>query len=352
MYHHGTIRKYTAALLDLFNNLEVQSNDKAGTLIVKTVPIIYDANEKSQLLDTHSAEQLRGGNFNVLPKASLSMSSISKIDQRTMNKNNKIGTKSNANTMDYMYNSVPYEFTYEVSVLCRGMNQCTQIVEQVAPWFNPILNIDIWDADNLNVPTRIPVKLLDISIENQGYDEFSSNLVTVSFGLSITGSIYAPIQSVEKIKKFMININDVNNLDGLTFSSPANPNGVPSTFNRKIILGWDVNASSALTNATDVQVQNVNDYPPNIIDVVALTPVILGQSQLEVIYSDLNNKQSELTIQWSLLIGTGTITQDNVNHAKAILDVTSGNPGSAVNVQVTITDPFGLSSTINKQFVL
>jgi len=253
MYHHGTIRKYTAAMLDLFNNLEVQNNDKAGVLIVRTVPIEYADKEKAQILDTHSADQLRGGNFNVLPKASLSLSSMNKIDQRTMNKNNKIGTKSNADTMDYMYNSVPYEFTYEVTVMCRGMNQCTQIVEQVAPWFNPILNIDIWDADNLDVPTRIPVKLLDVSIESQGYDEFSTDLFTVSFGLSVTGSIYAPIRSIAKIKRFMININDVNNLDGLTFSSTASPNGVPSVFNRKIILGWDVNASSALLNGTDLQ---------------------------------------------------------------------------------------------------
>jgi len=73
---------------------------------------------------------------------------------------------------------------------------------------------------------------------------------------------------------------------------------------------------------------------------------------LEVIYSDLNNKQSELTFDWVLIIGTGTLTVDTVNHAKANLNITTGATGTPVNVQVTITDPFGLASTINKQFLI
>ena len=30
MIHHGTIRKYTAALLDLFNGIEIQYEDSNG----------------------------------------------------------------------------------------------------------------------------------------------------------------------------------------------------------------------------------------------------------------------------------------------------------------------------------
>jgi hypothetical protein len=207
MIHHGTIRKYTAALLDVFNNVEVQYQNSIGQDVNKKVPLVYSSVEKSKQLDRHTAEQLGAGNTNVLPRANLAMSTMVKAEQRVTNKNMKIAKIQTDDTFEWMYNSVPYEFTFELTYMCRGMNEATMIIEQVAPKFNPTINIDVWDVSNLDEPTRVPVKLLDIGIEQNEYDELSSNVVIVSFGLSLMGNLYPPIRTAPKIKEFYTYLN-------------------------------------------------------------------------------------------------------------------------------------------------
>ena len=209
MWFHGTIRKYTAALLDIFNEFEIQYLDSEGETLTRVIPLTYSSREKSRILDSYTSEQLLAGNYSVLPRASLALGSMSKLEARVTNKNNRIQRFRDEDTMEYAFNSVPYEFSYDLVVQCRGMNEATQILEQIAPRFNPIVNVDIWDAENLDEPTRVPLKLSDIAFETEEYDELSTNLITINVSLSLTGNIYQPIKSQERIKEFLLALNEV-----------------------------------------------------------------------------------------------------------------------------------------------
>lgn len=224
-FHHGSIRKYTAALLNFFNSVEIQYNVTSGETLTKAVPLKYSSVEKSHTFDEYTTEQILSGNYGVLPRASLSLLSMSKSDQRVKNKNTKIGKFASDSTMEYMYNSVPYEFIFNMVFQCRGMNEATQIIEQIAPKFNPTVNIDIWDASNLDEPTRVPVSLTDIQMEQEEYDELSSNIITITFGLSLQGNLYPPIKSQPRIQKFQIYLNQIENDASAT---------------RKEMMEWDV----------------------------------------------------------------------------------------------------------------
>jgi hypothetical protein len=329
MVHHGTIRKYVAALLDFFNGLEIQYEDSNGNTVSRNIPIKYSSQEKARVLDSYTAEQLSSGNTNVLPRAALAMSTLVKSEQRTKNKNVKIATIKTDDTFEYMYNSVPYEFTFELSIMCRGMNEACMIIEQIAPKFNPTVNIDVWDASNLDEPTRVPVKLLDIGIEAEDYEELSSNLMSVNIGLSIMGNLYPPIKSIDRVKDFKMYLNQQ---DGNFYS-------------KKSIMGWDVLDDGSLTNETLTQVTDTTTYAPNIISIVPVGTIGLGQNNLEVIYEDKDNKLTELSFDWTVLSGSAVVVGDL---DKAQLDISAaGN----VEVQVTITDPFGnynsLSTTLS-----
>jgi len=327
--HHNSIRKYTAALLDLFNNTEIQYPSSTGNIITKNIPIVYSTREKSRILEGHTAEQLASGNTNVLPRANLSLSTLVKTESRITNKNLKVNTVSSETKFEYMYNSVPYEFTYELTFMCRGMNEAAMIIEQIAPKFNPTINIDIWDGINLSEPTRIPVRLLDIGIEAEEYEEFSSNIIILSFGLSLMGNLYPPIRTIERIKEFKIFINE--HQDQL--------------FDRRSILGWDVNDSGELVNPTTAPVSDTLTYIPTLVDIVG-NNVIAGDNNIYVIFEDKDNKITELSFDWEILSGSASIVGDL---DKAILTVTgAGN----IEVQVTITDPFGNFASISKIFTV
>lgn len=329
MLHHGTIRKYTAALLDLFNGLEIQYADSAGNVISRNVPVKYTSREKSKIFDEYTQKQLLEGNYNVLPRANLSMSTCVKADQRISNKNLKVNTVKNEETFEYAYNSVPYEFTFEFAVICRGMNEASMIIEQVAPKFNPTINIDIWDAQNLSAPTRVPVRLLDIGIENEDYEELSTNLVTVSFGISLMGNLYQPIRSVDRVKEFKMLLNEQNG----------------DYFTRKTILGWDVADDGSLTNPTETRIQMDETYAPTIIDIIG-SNVTVGQNSIYVIYNDKDSKLTELSFVWDVLAGNANV-QGDLDKAELLVNA----PGD-IEVQVTITDPYGNYTSLSKTFTV
>lgn len=242
-FHHGTIRKYTAAILDLFNDFEIQYENSLGEVISKPIPLRYISREKAKLFDEYTTEQLLSGNYSILPRASLALQTLAKVDSRVTNKNTKINQYKTDALIEYSFNSVPYEFTYEIVVQCRGMNEATQIIEQVAPKFNPTVNIDVWDAANLSEPTRIPVRLTDIQLESEDYEEISSNIFSVTFSLSLMGNLYPPIKSQERIKEFRIMMNQ----------------GDGSRYQAKELLEWDVDINGNIlggTITTDVAQSN------------------------------------------------------------------------------------------------
>lgn len=212
MFHHGTIRKYTAAVLDIFKSAEVQylvSSAIPGEteLKHKNIPLMYTTAEKSRLLDDLTQEQVLSGNFNILPRGYLALTGLQKNSDRTPNRNHKIGIKRDTDTIEYMFNSVSYDLSFDVVYQCRGMNEATQIIEQLAVKFNPQIHIDIWDAENLSTPTRVPVKLEGITLDSEEYDVLSSNIVTVTFNIVVVGSLYQPIKNIHRVKEFDIMLN-------------------------------------------------------------------------------------------------------------------------------------------------
>lgn len=225
MIHHGSIRKYTEAIINLFNEVEVQYKMSTGETINKNVPIKYSSREKSRILDEHTEKQILSGNFNVLPRATLAWNGLSKHVERTQNKNIKINQFRTDTAVEYSFNSIPYDFTYDLIFQCRGMNEATQIIEQIAPHFNPTVNIDVWDVQNLSEPTRIPLRLLDISIETEDFEAVSSNIITVVFNLGLTGNLYQPIKSEARVNEFEIYMNTIQDDSNAT---------------KEEMLAWDV----------------------------------------------------------------------------------------------------------------
>lgn len=326
-YHHNTIRTYTGALLNLFNDLEVQYKNSAGEITSRNIPVRFASREKSKILDEYTMEQLTSGNYNVLPRASLSWSSLMRSEQRTTNKNLKINTKANEDTFEFLYNSVPYEFTYELSIICRGMNEATMIIEQVASRFNPIVNIDVYDATNLDEPTRIPVQLLDIGITPDEYEEISSNIVTISFGLSLKGNIYPPIKTIERIKDFKIFLSE-NTTDKIV---------------KKSVLSYEVK-DSELQNEKIFFPELGNTYP-RIIEIVG-SNIVQGQNEILAIWEDDDSTIRELTFEWFVLSGDASISGDK---DIAILNISS--PGE-IEILLKITDENGNYNSKSKIFTV
>lgn len=263
-YIHNTIRKYTLALIDFFNDLEIQYHDSNDNIVNKKIPIIYRNKEKRSLMDQSIIQEL-SGNLNVLPRGTLSIAQMSKSSDRNTSKFNKFAFKRENQDMDYMYNPVAYDITYDLSIICRGMNEACQIIEEIAPKFNPNIAIDVWDADNLNEPSRIPINLSDINPEVISVDEFSQNLIRVTAILTLYGWLYPPIRTHKKVKKFDINLDMVNK--------------------EQIVMGFDVVDRELVNGKVEVKADRTTDLYLEAIDLVKT------DNKIKVIY-DTNSKKT------------------------------------------------------------
>lgn len=324
--HHGTIRKYTSMLLSIFNDLEIQYIDSNGVTHSKNIPLKFSSIEKARTLDELSIEQILSGNTNILPRASLSLTAVQKSEQRITNKNLKINSVKKEDHFEFQYNSVPYQFMYELTFQCRGMNEASMIIEQLAPKFNPIVNIDVYDGLNLNEPTRIPIKLLDFSLNYEDYSEISSNIITVSCSIQLEGNLYPPIKSVQRIKDFKILINEKVQED---------------EFTRKMIMGWDIDGEGTPINEETIYPDN---NLPQIIDILCNSYIRIGDNDLFLVFEDKDSLINELTFNWVILSGDATI---EFKQDRAILNI---NSSGSVEVQVSIEDLSGNYVSSSKIF--
>lgn len=339
-YHHNTIQTYVGALLNLFNDLEVQYKNSKGNIVSRNIPVRFSTREKSKILDEYTPEQLTSGNTNILPRANILWSAVVKADQRTTNKNVKINTKANENNFEFLYNSVPYEFMFELSVMCRGMNEATMIIEQIASKFNPNVNIDVYDATNLTIPTRIPVTLLDIGLNTEDYEDTSSNIITISFGLSVKGNMYPPIKSIERIKEFKMTISETKD------NIKKKPHDINQRKVKKSILEG---------NVIEMELQELNliipeneDTSPKVIEIIEIVGnnVLVGENELLCIWNDIDSTIRELNFEWYILSGDASI-EGNKDKARLFVN----EPGD-IEVLVKVTDEEGNYSSMSRVFVV
>lgn len=332
-YFHHTIRRYTSVLLDKLGEICVPYTDQEGNECTQTVPFVYGAREKFDILGTNSDEQILRGNLNVIPRGYIRMDVMNRDESRMLNKNIKINKFKHDFKQDYSYNSIPYNFTYTVEILCRGMNEATCIMEQLAVLFNPLVNFDVYDADNLDEPTRIPVKLLDCNVAIEDYEETSMNIATVTTSLELDGWLYPPIKSYERIKELLLSTN--------------------GTRIDKEIYGWDVintkiqepySKADKLKASEKFRILNLINITET--ENVGTNPDVLiaGENTLKIDFNALEH----VPVTFKVVSMSDNVIVDNIDSNVVTLSVLSLDED--VVLEVTGTDDFENVVTFTKVF--
>lgn len=209
MISHGTISLYTAALLSFLRKIKIEYLDENENLISKNIPIMYSSKEKAKSLEFFNQKDFISGNVNLLPRGTLALVSIQKREDALLNRNIKINKVKNINgSFEYAYNSVPFSFIYEFNIFCRGMSELTSLVEIIMPKFNPNLSLDVYDVANLDEPSRVPLKLMDVSFQEvDEFSETSKNIWNLTFSMQIDGNLYQNIKTINPLTEYKEAVN-------------------------------------------------------------------------------------------------------------------------------------------------
>lgn len=269
-FHFKTLNRYTSAILDLFNEIEVQSQLSNGKIYNRFVPIQYTNKEKSEVISQLSDSQIFEGNTQILPRMSLVFEGLQVAADRQTNKFLKINAEYNGKKYNFQFNSVPYNFNYTVVCQARGMNEASIIMEQILSYFNPTYTMRIKEIPMSNVePTSIVLELTDTQIEQQMMDDYSTNIVTIRFNLTLRGNIYPAIKDqgiIKEIQLFLYN-EDLLNLD----------------FEKTSVIVKNADSTTKYTNF---------DLKPLIKD------VIFENSTLKCIFSDPDSHADKIKFKW------------------------------------------------------
>jgi len=210
--YHSTIRNYTLALLNAFNGVkywvEQDGRDEQKEF---TVPISFGNYEKAINLSDLSAEDIKKGNFNFLPRLVLSFEGMSKAADRQTNKFQKFFKRvfspdDTSVKIDTSYNSLAYDYHFTLLLQTRGLTIASQITEEMLSFFNPSLNLEIKEFPIFPEATETQILISDPAFEIMDeLDTVDINLFQVTFDLTVRGNVYSPIEIsglLETIKLF------------------------------------------------------------------------------------------------------------------------------------------------------
>jgi len=207
-FYHKLTRKYVVLFGTMFNNITlVKTNKDSGAEIERMkIPITYAPKEKyiSRLRsdpDLQRQIQIR------LPRLSFELTGMSYDAARKQDSVLKVAKSNSSTSGKSSYMHVPYDLTFELNLYARNIDDGTQIIEQILPYFTPDYTVTINPVNSLGVLKDIPITLdsVQYNIEHEGnFDAIRFITWTLSFTMKV--DFFGPVSNPKIIRKVIANI--------------------------------------------------------------------------------------------------------------------------------------------------
>jgi len=211
-FYHGTLRRYVIMFGNLFNEIQVDRYDTAGTkLQTVNVPIEYGPKQKF-IQRVTSDPDLDRSVSTTLPRLGFEFTSMTYAPQRKLNSAHKItrGVNTGGTDFNYMYTPVPYDFSFSLHALFRNTEDGTQIVEQIVPFFTPDFTVTMKMIPEMALNMDIPIELNSVtSSDTYEGDMESRRIQTYQLDFTVKGYLFGPVNKFKYIVGEDVNlIND------------------------------------------------------------------------------------------------------------------------------------------------
>ncbi len=173
------------------------------------VPIHYSPQEKWLEMIESKADYDANVNTEItLPRMGFELSSIDFDGTRMLNPMNKI-KKINLDDKQYMFNRIPYNFTFSLYLATRKFEDSLKIIEQIVPFFTPDMNLSIKDMGSFDIVTDVPILLtsMSFSIDWQGGID-SKRTILWTFNFIAKAWLYSNIREQNRIKETIVQMGD------------------------------------------------------------------------------------------------------------------------------------------------
>ena len=204
-FYHESLRKVVVAFGTIFNNITIHRTDSSGNVVQSLkVPLAYSPKEKF-LTRLEQQPNLDNREFSVtLPRMGFEIAGISYDPSRKLQKLGKFKAvkSSSASIMDYQYNPVPYNISFNLFSFTATAEGGLQIIEQILPYFQPDYTVTINAIPSMGIKRDVPIILNSVSYEDT-YDGSYTTRRAVNYTLNFTAKtyLYGPVYSQRVIKE-------------------------------------------------------------------------------------------------------------------------------------------------------
>jgi len=118
---------------------------------------------------------------------------------------------SSTTQLKTIYNPVPYNFDFTLSVMVKNSDDGTQILEQILPYFTPEYQVTMVEMSTMGIKRDIPIIFTGLSTEDSYEGDFLTRRALIhTLTFVVQGFLYGPTSDIGVIREV-----DVNEYDGL-----------------------------------------------------------------------------------------------------------------------------------------
>ena len=250
--YNRIIRKLVVGFGNLFNDITlVRYNPDQSEAERFIVPIAYAAKELYvQRLegDTNLDKKVQM----TLPRLSFEMTGLTYDASRKQNTNFKAFAQT-TNGVVSQYNPVPYNFDFNLYLYVRNIEDGTQVIEHILPYFTPDYTIKLNLVPEMGVVKEIPVVLNSVTNETtyEGPRDTDPRTIIWTLNFTVKGYVFGQISTAGLIENSITNIlNNITAADSVIFN--MNTTGVGTyQIGETVYQGYSVNSATATAKVVE-----------------------------------------------------------------------------------------------------
>lgn len=244
-FYNRLIKKYVSLFGGIFNKISISRYDNSETMVQRMpVPIMFSPWQKF-LNKIKQDPTLTNKTSAILPMMTFELINIAYDPNRKIHTQNRIETFVNG-AETYAYSPVPYIMHFNLNIWTANMEDGTQIVEQIFPFFQPDYTPSVFLINNFE-SIDIPIVLESVTQDDVYEGDYNSRRVvrwTLTFSMLVY--FFGPTKQAKRIKFVDIetraNMNPDTDYDIRVTSQPGlTANGEPTSDITETIPYQDIN---------------------------------------------------------------------------------------------------------------
>jgi hypothetical protein len=229
--YNRIIRKLVVGFGNLFKDITlVRYNPDLTEAERVLVPIVY-ATKEFYVRRLEDDPDLSKKIQTALPRMSFEMSGLTYDASRKQNTNFKQFAKTTSGVVS-QYNPVPYNFDFNLYIYVRNVEDGTQLIEHIIPYFTPDYTIKLNLIPEMGITKEIPIILNSSTsdIMYEGDKESETRMIIWTLNFTVKGFIFGKISEAGLIKTSITNIlNQISSTDTVVFNMAETGTGTYQT---------------------------------------------------------------------------------------------------------------------------